>query len=200
MNKRNIIILIAAAVLLVGCVFALLIWRGSGAPADAADTTTAAADAVDASGTAAGDGQTDGTGDTDATGETGGSTGETLAVSGGVGERDEGTGGTGSAGSSDSGSSTGSGSTGGSSGSSGESSGSGSAGSDNGATSTDGVLTYAEYIALSSAEQRAYYDSFATIEDFVAWFDAAKAEYNDDSDAIEITGPIDLEQLTGTQP
>lgn len=38
-------------------------------------------------------------------------------------------------------------------------------------------LTYAEYIALSPADQEAYYDSFPSYVEFFAWLNAAKEEY-----------------------
>ena len=49
---------------------------------------------------------------------------------------------------------------------------------------------------LSSDEQQAYADSFSTISDYITWFNSEKAKY-DNSQAIEITGPIDLGDLVG---
>lgn len=54
------------------------------------------------------------------------------------------------------------------------------------------VLTYEEYMALSPAEQQAYYESFPTLEDYIAWYNAAYAEYEENQDAVIATGPIDI--------
>lgn len=54
------------------------------------------------------------------------------------------------------------------------------------------VLTYEEYMALSPAEQQAYYESFPSLEDYIAWHNAALAEYEENQDTIVATGPIDI--------
>ena len=53
-------------------------------------------------------------------------------------------------------------------------------------------LTYEEYNALSAEEQEAYFNSFDTIEDFFAWYNKAKAEYEADQDYIEVGGDGNL--------
>ena len=41
----------------------------------------------------------------------------------------------------------------------------------------DEPLTYEEFVELSGTEQREYFDTFASIEDFFAWYEQAKEEY-----------------------
>ena len=41
----------------------------------------------------------------------------------------------------------------------------------------DEPLTYEEFAELSGKEQREYFDTFASIEDFFVWYEEAKAEY-----------------------
>ena len=53
-------------------------------------------------------------------------------------------------------------------------------------------LTYEEYNALSAEEQEAYFNSFDTIEDFFAWYNKAKAEYEASQDYTEIGGDGNL--------
>lgn len=64
----------------------------------------------------------------------------------------------------------------------------------------DTVLTYAQYIALAPEQQEAYVDTFDSLKAFINWYNTAKAEYDQDRDSIEIDGPIDLEDIIGTQP
>ena len=59
-----------------------------------------------------------------------------------------------------------------------------------------GSVSYEDFLKLSSDEQQAYADSFSTISDYITWFNSEKAKY-DNSQAIEITGPIDLGDLVG---
>ena len=55
-------------------------------------------------------------------------------------------------------------------------------------------LTYEEYNALSAEEQEAYFNSFDTIEDFFAWYNKAKEEYEAKQDYIEVgeDGNLDI--------
>ncbi len=62
------------------------------------------------------------------------------------------------------------------------------------------TLTFEEYLQMSSKEQRAYFDSYEDPMQFLAWFDAAQADYIRDNPAIEVTGPIDFGDLIGKQP
>lgn len=58
-------------------------------------------------------------------------------------------------------------------------------------------LTYEEYQALSGAEQMEYMNSFAAVEDFFAWYNEAKAKYDEEQNRIEIggDGSIDLDDI-----
>ncbi len=55
---------------------------------------------------------------------------------------------------------------------------------------TDGskTLTYKEYLALSAAEQQAYFESFDSPEDYMAWRTQAKKAYEDEQNAIRVEG------------
>jgi hypothetical protein len=54
---------------------------------------------------------------------------------------------------------------------------------------------------MSAAEQQAYFLSFPTMEDFFAWFNQAKKEYEDAQDRIEIggDGSIDIGDIINGQ-
>ena len=59
---------------------------------------------------------------------------------------------------------------------------------------------YTSYMDMSADQQMAYIESFDSIDAFMAWFNAAKEEYNKNDGAIEIgSGEIDLEALFGKQ-
>lgn len=58
------------------------------------------------------------------------------------------------------------------------------------------ALSYEEYMAMSPAEQQAYYESFPTLEEFIAWHNAALAEYEAGQDVPVVTGPIDIGDYT----
>lgn len=47
-------------------------------------------------------------------------------------------------------------------------------------------LTYAEYIAMTSAQQEAFCNSFASLADFTKWHAKAKAEYDATRSNIEV--------------
>lgn len=69
-------------------------------------------------------------------------------------------------------------------------------------TSTGGSSTaaseYEAYHAMSGAEQKAYLESFESIEAFFEWYNAAAAEYEAAHPDIEIeNGSVDLSQITG---
>ena len=61
------------------------------------------------------------------------------------------------------------------------------------------TLTYEQFTAMTGAEQRAFQSSFATIDDFFAWYNAAKETYEKENPSIEIGGDgmVDLEGLLG---
>ena len=61
-----------------------------------------------------------------------------------------------------------------------------------------GALSYAEYLAMSPAEQQAYYESFSSLEEFIAWHNAAQAEYEEAHDIPVVTGPIDIGDYMGS--
>lgn len=50
------------------------------------------------------------------------------------------------------------------------------------------ALLYEEYVAMSSEEQVAHFNSFAGVEEFFAWYNMAKADYAERHPDIEI-GP-----------
>ena len=55
------------------------------------------------------------------------------------------------------------------------------------------ALTYEQYNALSGEEQLAYMESFASMADYFAWYNAAKKAYEDSQNRIEVSdGHIDL--------
>ena len=58
------------------------------------------------------------------------------------------------------------------------------------------ALRYEEYMALSPAEQQAYYESFPTLEEFIAWHNTALAEYEAGQEVPVVTGPIDIGDYT----
>lgn len=53
-------------------------------------------------------------------------------------------------------------------------------------------LTYEEYLAMSPYEQQAHYESFPSLEAYIAWHNAALAEYEENQSSIEVTGGIDI--------
>ncbi len=57
-------------------------------------------------------------------------------------------------------------------------------------------LRFEEYLAMTGEEQYAYAQTFPSMMDYVNWYNAARAEY-DQNEAIEITGPVDLDDLGG---
>ncbi|MBQ7034257.1 MAG: hypothetical protein IJN34_00810 [Clostridia bacterium] len=59
-------------------------------------------------------------------------------------------------------------------------------------------LTYEEYMAMTPTEQKAYYDSYENFTDFVAWHNAAKAEYDAENESVEIQdGEINISDIIG---
>lgn len=57
---------------------------------------------------------------------------------------------------------------------------------------------YEQYNNMSGEEQLAFMESFDSVEAFVAWLNAAKADYEASNPPIEITGDvIDLSELLG---
>lgn len=61
----------------------------------------------------------------------------------------------------------------------------------------DTSMTYAEYIELSAEEQQAHFESFASVDDFFAWYNAAKKEYDDEQSRVEVSGDIDIGDIIG---
>ena len=53
-------------------------------------------------------------------------------------------------------------------------------------------LTYEQYNALSAEEQEEYFNSFETVDDFFAWYNKAKQEYENNKDYIEVGGNQDI--------
>ena len=58
-------------------------------------------------------------------------------------------------------------------------------------------LTYAEYIAMTAAEQEAHFNSFATIEDYFAWYNPAKKKWEDEQNRETIDGDVNIGDLIG---
>lgn len=76
-------------------------------------------------------------------------------------------------------------------------------------TSADGPnleLTYEEYLNMTGDQQTAHYNSFGEgvegMMAFIAWFDSAKAEYQEQNQGIEATGDgsLDLGDYVNQQP
>lgn len=59
-----------------------------------------------------------------------------------------------------------------------------------------GSLTFEEYLKLSGSEQQAYALTFPSIGEYITWYNTEKEKHLNDS-SIEITGPIDLSEITG---
>lgn len=54
-------------------------------------------------------------------------------------------------------------------------------------------MTFEKYRSLSSAEQAEFRNLFDTVSDFFVWYNAAKAEYEENRDEIEVgDGKVDL--------
>ena len=49
-------------------------------------------------------------------------------------------------------------------------------------------MTYEKYISMSPEDQQAYFESYSSPDAFFKWFNAAKAEYDKNNDAIEVEG------------
>lgn len=65
-------------------------------------------------------------------------------------------------------------------------------------TPDSAVTSYEAYNAMSPDEQLAFYNTFESMEDFVAWYNAAKAEYDAQNPDIEIgDGNIDMDDIIG---
>lgn len=63
------------------------------------------------------------------------------------------------------------------------------------------LLTYEQFQAMTGAEQFAYQSSFADLDAFFAWYNAAKETYEKENPSIEIgsDGVVDMEDLLGKQ-
>jgi hypothetical protein len=62
-------------------------------------------------------------------------------------------------------------------------------------------VTYEDYLAMTPDEQQAFYDSFASEDEFFAWFVEAKAAYDaaKDEEHVDVgeDGSIDIGDLVG---
>lgn len=62
------------------------------------------------------------------------------------------------------------------------------------------VAEYEAFTALAPAEQQKFVESFATIDQFFNWYNAAKAAYEAANPPIDVgDGKIDLEEIIGGQ-
>lgn len=69
---------------------------------------------------------------------------------------------------------------------------------DDGESGNVSSITYEEYMNMSGEDQMAYFESFASVEDYFAWYNEAKAAYDKQNPPIEIEdGSIDLGELMG---
>ena len=57
---------------------------------------------------------------------------------------------------------------------------------------TVNAMTYEQYNALSATEQEAFYNSFDTVEDFFAWYNQAKQEYENNQNYIDAGGKPEI--------
>ena len=64
-------------------------------------------------------------------------------------------------------------------------------------TTDPASLSYAEYLAMTPAQQQAHYEQFASLEAYIAWHNAALAEYEENQSSIEVTGPFDIGDFMG---
>lgn len=59
-------------------------------------------------------------------------------------------------------------------------------------------MTYEKYIAMRGDDQMAFFNTFGSVEEFVAWYNTAKEKYEAEHPEIEIeNGEIDLDSLFG---
>ena len=59
--------------------------------------------------------------------------------------------------------------------------------SDNGSVPS-GKMTYEKYLAMSPEKQEAYFETFDDPDDFIKWYNAAKAEYDATHEGEEVEG------------
>ncbi len=57
------------------------------------------------------------------------------------------------------------------------------------------LLTYEEFLALSNAQQQAYFYLFEDPLKYAQWLQKAQQEYEDGKTSITVTGPVDLSTL-----
>lgn len=57
---------------------------------------------------------------------------------------------------------------------------------------TVNAMTYEQYNALSATEQEAFFNSFDTVEDFFAWYNQAKQEYENNQNYIDAGGKPEI--------
>ena len=58
-------------------------------------------------------------------------------------------------------------------------------------------LTYEEYIAMTALEQEEHFNSFATIEDYFAWYNPAKKKWEDEQNRETIDGDVNIGDIIG---
>lgn len=60
------------------------------------------------------------------------------------------------------------------------------------------LLTYEAYHALSGEKQQEYFNSFSSVEAFFAWYNEAKAIYEEEQGRVEISGSdINIGDIVG---
>lgn len=63
---------------------------------------------------------------------------------------------------------------------------------------SSGEMTYEKYTAMSGDDQMEFFNTFASVEAFMDWYNAAKEKYEAENPAIEIEGgEIDLDSIFG---
>lgn len=58
-------------------------------------------------------------------------------------------------------------------------------------------ITYEEYMAMSADEKSVYFLLFDDYNDFFAWYNEAKAKYDEENNIPEIDGDIDIGDILG---
>lgn len=59
----------------------------------------------------------------------------------------------------------------------------------------DKLLRYEEFLALSNAQQQAYFNLFEDPLEYAKWLQKAQQEYEDGKTSITVTGPVDISTL-----
>lgn len=58
-------------------------------------------------------------------------------------------------------------------------------------TAPDTSLTYKQYLSMTPAQQQAYYESYPSLQDFITWYNSAKAQYDAEMSSGVVSGSGD---------